>query len=220
MHNISSKLLSKPFLRIAGITMLGMLLLTPGVYAASYEEGEEYELITPSQPTTAGNKIEVVELFWYGCPHCYQFEPYINRWLKKKPANVEFVRMPGIFRPSWAILARAYYTAKVLGVLDKMHGAIFEATHELKRPLTSEAQLADFFAEHGVKKEEFSKVFRSFAVESKVRRAMDMSRRYGVKGVPAMIVNGKYRTGAVMAGNHANTLKVVDYLIKKESQSK
>ncbi len=220
MNKLSSSLNSTSLLRIMGILLLGMLFLSPATQAAKYEEGVDYELITPPQPTSTGKKIEVVELFWYGCPHCYQFEPYVNRWLKKLPENAEFVRMPGIFRPSWSLFARAYYTSIVLGVFDKTHSAIFEATHELKRPLTSEAQLAEFFAEQGVKKEDFSKVFRSFAVESKVRRATDMSRRYGVKGVPAMIVNGKYRTGAGMTGSHANTIKVVNFLIEKESQSK
>lgn len=186
--------------------------------AETYTEGKDYELVQPPQPTsTSGDKIEVVELFWYGCPHCYQFEPYVQRWLKKKPANVEFVRIPGIFRPEWAFLARTYYTEEVLGVTDKIHQSLFEAIHELRRPLNNEDAMADFFAEHGVKKEDFHRVFRSFAVESKVRRAMDMSHRYGANGVPTMIVNGKYRTSASQTGSHANTLKVVDFLIQKES---
>lgn len=207
------------YLRFLFVALASMMILSPAVIAATFEEGEEYELVTPAQPTTASSdKIEVVEVFWYGCPHCYQFEPFVNRWLKTKPKNVEFIRMPGIFRPAWALHARAYYTAQVLGVFNKVHDAIFEATHELKRPLTSEAALAEFFAEHGVNKEEFSKVFRSFAVDSKVRRATDMSRRYGISGVPALIVNGKYRTSGHMAGSNANAFKVVDFLIKKESK--
>jgi len=197
--------------------LFGLLIFSPILHAASFEEGEQYELVSPQQPTATGDKIEVIEMFWYGCPHCYQFEPFVNRWLKNKPANIEFIRMPAIFRPSWALHARAYYTAVVLGVLDKVHSAIFEATHELKRPLTTEAQMATFFEEQGVKKADFSKVFRSFAVESKVRRAMDMSRRYGIKGVPSLIINGKYRTGGHMAGGNANVFKVVNYLAEKET---
>lgn len=197
--------------------VLGMLFFMPLVNAATFEEGEEYELVTPAQPTTTGNKVEVVELFWYGCPHCYDFEPYIQRWKKNKPANAEFIAMPAIFRPEWALHARAYYTAAVLGVLDKMHDVIFETTHELKKHLHKEQDVAELFVKNGIKQEDFNKVFRSFAVETKVRRAMDMTRRYGAKGVPTMIVNGKYRTSASLSGSHANTIKVIDFLIKKES---
>lgn len=192
------------------------------VFAEEYVENTHYELVTPPQPTSTGNKIEVVEQFWYGCPHCYQFEPYVQKWLKTKPANVEFVRVPGIFRPEWALLGRAYYTEEALGVFDKTHDALFAAVHELKRKLETEDQLAAFFAENGVKDDDFRKAFRSFAVESKVRRAQEMSQRYGAKGVPTVIVNGKYRVGASMPGvqTHANVFKVVDYLIQKESAAK
>lgn len=191
-------------------------ILTNTVLAAVYQEGKEYELVTPPQPTTTGDKIEILELFWYGCPHCYKFEPYIQRWLKKKPAHVEFVRLPAILPPRWAFLARAFYTAQVLGVLDKINEPLFAAIHELKRSLDNEQALAGFFAEHGVAQQDFHRVFRSFAVDSKVRRAMDLSRRYGVRGVPSVIVNGKYRTSPGQAGGAANVLKVIDFLIKKE----
>ena len=216
--SLSNKLAS--LLSLTGTILLLTLITSPASFAAKYEAGEEYELVSPAQPTATGNKIEVVELFWYGCPHCYDFEPYIKRWLTNKPANAEFVRMPAIFRPEWALHARAYYTAVVLGVLDKVHDAIFETTHELKKPLNTEQDIAALFVKHGVKKADFSKVFRSFAVETKVRRSMDMTRRYGIKGVPSMIVNGKYRTSGHMAGSNANAIKVVNFLIKKESSAK
>jgi thiol:disulfide interchange protein DsbA len=201
---------------IGSVIVLAWVMSTP-VVAATYKEGEAYELVKPVQPTSSGNKVEVVELFWYGCPHCYQFEPYVKRWLKDKPENVDFVRIPGVFRPDWALYGRAFYTANIMGVFDKIHEPLFEAIHELKRPLSSEDALAKFFAEHGVDEQEFHKVFRSFTVESKIRRAMDLGKRYGANGVPTMIVNGKYRTSASSAGSHAEVLKVVDYLIKKES---
>jgi len=192
------------------------------LFAEEYAENSHFELVTPPQPTSTGNKIEVVEQFWYGCPHCYQFEPYVQKWLKTKPANVEFVRVPGIFRPEWAILGRAYYTQEALGIFDKTHELLFAAVHELKRKLETEDQVAAFFAENGVKDDDFRKAFRSFAVESKVRRAQEMSQRYGAKGVPTIIVNGKYRVGASMPGvqTNANVFKVVDYLIQKESAAK
>ena len=205
------------------VVAAALTLMTPtALFAETYVENTHYELVTPAQPTSSGDKVEVLELFWYGCPHCYQFEPYVQKWLKTKPANVEFGRIPGVFRPEWALFARAYYTQEALGVFDKTHEALFAAVHELKRKLETEDQLAAFFAENGVKDDDFRKAFRSFAVESKVRRAQEMSQRYGAKGVPTIIVNGKYRVGATMPGvqTHANVFKVADYLIQKESTAK
>jgi len=198
-------------------------LLIPGLVEAApeFKENVHYELVVPAQPTTtSGNKVEVVEMFWYGCPHCFHLEPYVNRWLKKKPANVEFVRIPAIFQPSWEMAARAYYTAEVLGVLDKTHSALFDAIHELKKHFSSDADYQKFFEEHGVSANDFKRVFRSFAVEAKIRRAKDMTERYGIHGVPSLIVNGKYRTGAQLAGSQANIFRVVNYLVGLESVKK
>lgn len=177
-----------------------------------------YEMVSPAQPTTSKDKIEVVELFWYGCPHCYKLEPYVERWLKRKPKNVKFVRMPGMFRTSWEIHGRAYYTAEVLGVVDKIHKPMFEAIHEQKRRMSDEGSIMALFKNHGVSNKDFKRVFRSFAVEAKLRRAKDMGKRYGISGVPALIVNGKYRTGAQSAGGNAKVFKVVNQLVKQESK--
>jgi len=179
--------------------------------------GQGYEMVTPPQPTTSKDKVEVVELFWYGCPHCFKLEPYVERWLKRKPKNVKFVRMPGMFRQSWEIHGRAYYTAEILGVVDKVHGAMFSAIHEQKRKMSDEGSIMAIFKNHGVSEKDFKRVFRSFAVETKIRRAKDMGRRYGIKGVPALIVNGKYRTSAHDAGGNAKVFKVVNKLVKQES---
>ncbi len=179
---------------------------------------KNYEMINPPQPTTSKDKIEVVELFWYGCPHCFTLEPYVERWLKRKPENVKFVRMPGVFRPSWEIHGRAYYTAEVLGVVDKVHKPMFEAIHEQKRSLSDEASIMALFKANGVSEKDFKRVFRSFAVETKLRRAKDMGQRYGVRGVPALIINGKYRTGVTESGGNAKVFKVVNDLVKMESK--
>lgn len=198
------------------------LILIPGVVSAAptYKEKIHYELVVPAQPTTTDKKVEVVEMFWYGCPHCNALEPYVNRWLKKKPANTEFVRIPAIFRPQWEQHARAYYTAEILGVLDKTHSALFDAIHQQKRHINTDEEIQKFFAEHGVSEKDFKRVFHSFAVEAKIRRAKDMSQRYGIRGVPALIVNGKYRTGAQLAGGNANIFRVVNFLVQKESKGK
>ncbi len=201
----------------ASLALLGASISSG--FAAPYQEGVHYERVDPPQPTSAApGQVEVVELFWYGCPHCYRLKPYTERWLKRKPANVKFVRMPGIFQPSWEIGARAYYTAEILGVVDKIHGAMFEAIHEQKRRMNSEAEILALFKQHGVAEKDFKRVFRSFAVETKLRRARDMGHRYGVRGVPAIIVNGKYRTGIGEAGGTARVFQVVNYLVQQESK--
>jgi len=201
--------------------LCSVALLPAFVNAAPlFSDNIHYESVVPAQPTSTGKKVEVVEMFWYGCPHCNSLEPYVERWLKKIPANAEFVRMPAIFRPQWEQHARAYYTAEILGVLDKIHSAMFEAIHGQKRKVDTDEEIKKFFMEHGVSDKDFSRVFRSFAVEAKIRRAKDMSQRYGIRGVPALIVNGKYRTSAQQAGGNAKIFRVVNFLVEKESQGK
>ena len=203
--------------------VIAMLVwMTPPV--AALDEGFEYVKVSTAQPTVSTKKIEVLELFWYGCPHCNDFEPYLNEWLKNKPDNVEFVRLPAIFRDSWVPHARAYYTAEALGVLDKTHIAFFHAVHKQKRRLLSEKDIGDFYVEQGVKREDFTKAWNSFLVQSRVKRAIGMTKRYGITGVPAMVVNGKYRTSAKEASIHdsdgpkyENVIKVVDWLVQRET---
>ncbi|MEJ2180684.1 MAG: thiol:disulfide interchange protein DsbA/DsbL [Gammaproteobacteria bacterium] len=204
---------------VIGICTLALL---PGlaIAAPSYKEKIHYELVMPAQPTSTDKKVEVVEVFLYTCPHCNNLEPYVHRWLKKIPPEAEFVRMPAVFQPKQELLARAYYAAEILGVLEKIHPAMFEAIHQQKRHFNTDADVQKLFVENGVSEKDFNRVFRSFAVEAKIRRAKDMSQRYGIPGVPALIVDGKYRTGARLAGGNANIFRVVDFLVAKESSTK
>lgn len=203
----------KPFFR----WLLPLLLVPALAQAADFQEGINYTRIIPPQPTESKGKIEVVELFWYGCPHCHRFQPYLERWAKQAPADVQYRRMPATLAEHWTILARAYYTAEALGVLDKTHKALFDAIHAQKRRLDTEERLADFFAEHGVSKDDFKKTFTSFAVEAKVRRAAEMTRRYNTEATPSVVVNGKYIINSGQADGNFNTmLKVIDYLVDKE----
>ncbi len=203
---------------IRSFAVFACLLTLPWlVQAEEYLEGVHYERIEPPQPTATGSKVEVRVVFWYGCPHCYRFEPYMERWLRNKPKEAQLVHMPGIFRPLWELHARAYYTMELLGVVDKLHKPLFDAMHLERRRLDNEQALEDFFAEHGVAREDFRKTFRSFAVETRVRQAKLLTRRYGIDGVPAVIVNGKYRLNNGMTGGPAETLKVINYLVKLES---
>jgi thiol:disulfide interchange protein DsbA len=187
--------------------------------APQIEEGFQYQLVIPPQPTTASTgRVEVVELFWYGCPHCYHFEPYLERWVADRADNVDFVRIPSVLNPSWVPLARAYYTAEVLGVVDQVHRPLFDAIHRDKRRIDTEEDIANFFAEHGVDKEKFRQTFHSFAVETKLNRSKVLAQRYGGSGVPAIVIQGKYRTSGDLAGSYENIVAVIDYLVAKESE--
>lgn len=196
--------------------LLISVLLTGPLAAAEYSEGMQYLRLANPQPTSVADKVEVVELFWYGCPHCFDLEPHIRQWLETKPDDVEFVRMPAVLGPGWELLGKGFYTAELLGVEDRIHPALFEALHVKKQKINDEAALQDFFVNHGVSAEDFRKTFASFAVSVKLNNARAMTRRYAITGVPTLIVNGKFSTGGRQAGSNANIIKVVDYLVARE----
>ena len=177
---------------------------------------DPYTRIVPAQPTQAIDKIEVLEVFWYGCPHCYEFEPYVEKWLQSKAEDVEFRRMPGIFSKNWIPHARAYFTAEKLSVLDIIHSSLFEALHEEKKRLYTEDELKDFFVSKGIDGDEFTEVYNSSEVETKFKQAFVMGQRYKITGVPAVIINGKYMTSGSLAGSYDNLLKTIDDLVDKE----
>ncbi len=202
--------------------LLALLLPLAALSAHAAEEiyeGFQYaRLETPVEPAaSAAGKVEVVELFWYGCGHCNSFEPFLHEWLQRKPQHVEFIRIPAIFNSNqWRLHARAYYTAEVLGIVDKIHTPMFNALHQQKRLLNTEQQLAAFFAEFGIEQKKFLDTFKSFAVDVKVNRAERLTQRYGISGVPAMVVAGKYRTDGPMAQSYQGMLNVVDHLVARE----
>lgn len=201
--------------------LLPLLLLPALAQSAEFEEGRNYTRIVPPQPTESKGKIEVVELFWYGCPHCHRFQPYLERWAKQLPADVDYRRMPAVLADHWTILARAYYTAEALGVLNKTHKALFDAIHAQKRRLDTEDRIMEFFAEQGVSNDDFKKTFNSFAVEAKVRRAQEMTRRYNTEATPSVVINGKYIVNSGQVDGNFNTMiKVMDFLIDKERAEK
>jgi len=179
--------------------------------------GYNYEMVTPPQPTQSKGKIEVLEIFWYGCPHCFHFEPVLEKWLKSKPDDVEFRRMPGIFRKNWMPHAKAFYAAEKLGILDKIHTPLFNAIHrDNKRLFTDDAILNFIDGLDDVDGKAFRKAYNSYSVESEVKQAMRLSRAYGIRGVPSMIINGKYWSSGSLAGSYPEMLKVVDALVDKE----
>jgi protein dithiol oxidoreductase (disulfide-forming) len=186
---------------------------------ASYVAGKHYDAIMPAEAPGAPGTVEVVELFWYGCPHCYEFEPYIARWLESKPADITFRRVPALFNQSWVPAARAYYVAEILGVTEKLHGAIFDGIHKQRRRLQTDEGFQALFVEQGVSAADYDGAAKSFAMEGKIKQAMNYTRATQITGVPAVIVNGKYRTSAGQAGSYEEMLKVVDWLVAKEKSA-
>src|SRR3989304_47558 len=174
-----------------------LAVLSPSLSAQS--PAETYKVIRPAQPTRSSDKVEVLEVFFYGCIHCYNLEPFVKQWLENKPADVEFYRMPVVFRDDYKPLAQAYYTAEKLGVLDKIHEQLFSAIHKDQRQLFTEGPLKEFFIEQGVDGDEFTRIFNSAEITTKVRQAEVMGRRYMIASIPTVIVNGKYLTSPAQA---------------------
>ncbi len=199
------------------VLFLALALLLTLPVRAEYDEGIEYKRITPPVPTEVpAGKIEVVELFWYGCPHCFRFEPMLEAWVKKLPDDVVFRRVPAVFNPLWALHAKAYYTAELLKVLDRMHPILFDAIHVRRQKLNSPAAIRKLFVDNGVDGKAFDQVFNSFAVDVKLRRAAELTRRYGIDGVPTLVVQGTFRTDGPLASGHEGMLRITDYLIDRE----
>ncbi len=199
------------------LVLLFLLVNSTVLQASGYAEGVEYKELPP-QPTDTGDKIEVLEFFWYGCPHCYTFEPYIKAWKKTKPANVEFVRVPAIFRPDWEVQARTYYALSNMGVIEDLHEKIFAAIHTDKKRLDKKATLTDFVVKNGVDRKKFEEEYNSFSVDTMVRKAKKKQTAYKIQGVPAIVVNGKYLSSGSMSGSYENLVKILDFLVAKESK--
>lgn len=209
--------------RLKHLAMLCLLLpLTFTISAASaaqgdkYKAGTHYEVLETPVRTSDPKRIEVAEVFWYGCSHCFSFEPMVSTWASQLPEDVNFVHSPAIWHKNMELHARAYYTAKALKVLDSVHLAIFEAMNLKKDKLASKKAIGKIFVAQGVDLDKFNKTFDSFGVVSATKQADARQRSYGIKGTPEMVVNGKYRLSAKMAGGQGKMLKVADYLIKLE----
>jgi thiol:disulfide interchange protein DsbA len=206
-------------------TLFAMVLLLSGAALVSaqpalYIEGTHYDTIAEPVRTVDANKIEVTEVFWYGCPHCYEFEPLLESWVSKLPSDVVFVRSPGMWEELMKTHAQIYYTAMELDVFDKIHSVAFNEIHKKGNYLQTPEAIRAMFVAQGVDGAAFDKAWASFQVNSAVRQADTRMRAYGVRGVPNLIVNGKYRiTTGTAVPTQADMLKVVDFLITKERGS-
>ncbi len=202
------------------IFIAAMLAMAGFTVRADIQPGKEYELLSPPQAVETGKKIEVLEIFSYACPHCFNLEPDLNNWVGQLPKDVEFRRLPAIFHESWMPLAKAFYTFEALGMTDKLHGEFFKAIHVQHLRVDDEVTLFDWVEKRGINRKSFADTYYSFAIQSKAMRAKQLSKDYGINGVPAVIVDGKYRTYVSLGGGHAGMLNVVDQLIKRARQER
>ena len=191
-----------------GITALGAPL---AVRAQQLRPGTDYAVLKPELPVEAQGKIEVLEFFWYGCPHCYGLEPLLETWLQKLPADTQFKRIPAVFNERWAKDAAIFYALEASGHLERLHRPLFDAIHRDALKTDNGQALGQWLTKNGVDTKKFDEVGRSFSVQSKVRRAAQLSAAYRIEGTPAMAVHGRYTVGTDRG--HAAMLATVDYLI-------
>jgi thiol:disulfide interchange protein DsbA len=186
-----------------------------------FSDGRHYKSLVPAQPTSSPpDKIEVAEVFMFSCPHCYNFEPHIQQWLENKASYVEFVRIPANFNSLAREHSRAYYAAVQLGVAEEIMTPFFREFHINRKPLNTPDRLAAFFSRFDVSEEDFLKAFNSFEVDSRVRQADKLTRRYQVTGVPAVVINGKYVSAADMTGGYENLTALMDDLAAQEKSAR
>jgi protein dithiol oxidoreductase (disulfide-forming) len=184
----------------------------------NWVEGTHYFKITPSLKVFSdSSKVQVNELFWYGCGHCFDFEPALKDWKKSINPSIEFIRTPAVFDHKWAPHARAFYTAKKLKILNDIHAELFNALHVRKEKIYNQKQLRAFFLKHGIKEDVFDEIYNSFEIDASLRKAMSLTRASGIGGVPSILINGQYRTSVRNTGSFESLLNVVDYLAAKET---
>ena len=176
-------------------------------------EGTHYVRLTPPAPTGAPGKIEVLEFFWYGCPHCNAFEPRLQAWVKKQPADVAFKRVPVAFRDEFVPQQRLYYALEAMGKVEQLHAKVFEAVHVNHEPTNREDLILAWAGKQGLDTAKFKELYDSFAVSTKARRATQLQDAFKVQGVPAIGVAGRYYTDATLSGSMDRALQVTDYLI-------
>jgi len=178
-------------------------------------EGHDYTRVKNPQPLATGNKVEVLEFFWYRCPHCFQLEPAINTWMKTLPKDAQMRRVPAVFREDWMPGAKLYYTLEQMGRLGTLHAKVFDAYHLENINLNDPAVLGNWIAKQGVDRKKFEGVYNSFSTQSKATQGARLASAYAITGVPAFIIDGKYATSVSMTGSEARLFEVLDQLIVK-----
>jgi thiol:disulfide interchange protein DsbA len=200
----------------------GVLLLAAGTASAAavqLQPGVNYKVLQPAQPTSVGpGKVEVVEVFWYACGHCYLLEPRLEAWQRNgKPANAELVRLPATWNNTLKTHARLFYAMELLGK-QNLNNEIWREINVKGNRLDTPAAIEAFFTSRGVSKADFQKAFAGFAIDTKVAKAEDLNRRYRIASTPTVVVNGKYMTDVSMAGGEDQLFDVINALVARESR--
>jgi protein dithiol oxidoreductase (disulfide-forming) len=209
-RNFSASLLG------ASLTGAGLALTTPARAQGGPVEGTHFVRLSQPLPAPAHGKLEVVEFFWYGCPHCNDFEPALEAWTKTLPADVVFRRAPVAFRPEpHGTHQRLYFAIETMGLIPTLHRKVFYAMHNERKMLDKPADISAFVTKNGVDSAKFMDVFNSFSVQTKARQAHQLSEAYKIDGVPALGVQGRFYTSGSLAGSNDRALAVVDHLLKR-----
>ena len=203
--------------RLLGRSVMALVVfaMLAGSASAQLVEGKNYVRLSNPQPVETGNKIEVVEFFSYGCPHCAALEPYLDKWLDNLPPDAAFRRVPVMFHPDWAQLAKVYYTLDAMGEAGKLSPEVFKAIHQQNVNLSDKNKFFDWAASKGLDRKKVEEVFSSFAIDGKVKRALQLAQEYHIEGVPTVIVDGKFMTSSDRVGTHANLPPAITELVAK-----
>lgn len=201
---------------LVSVSMLALFSAPAIAQDEAFLEGGQYEVLNNIQAVSTGDKIEVLELFWYRCPHCNTLEVPLQEWLKNgKPEYAEYVAFPAVLSTRWEPEARSFYTLEALDLLDELHGKLFYAIHSEHRQLGSAESFAEWVEEQGYSAQDVLDTYESFAVNTKLNYAKTMTRNYDIQGVPAIIVDGKYRTSVSQAGDYDTLFEVINFLVEK-----
>lgn len=184
------------------------------------EEGFDYRILPIAQPVETKGKVEVIEFFWYGCPHCFDFETELSAWVKRQPKDVVFRRVPVAFRDDFMPHSQLFYALEAMGKGDAFNEKVMYAMHKENKRLLTENEIADWVASQGIDRNTFLATYRSFAVISKARAAKQMAEAYRIDGVPTIVMQGKYVTSPSIAGSKAKAIVVMDFLVEKIRKDK
>jgi thiol:disulfide interchange protein DsbA len=198
--------------------LVAVLLFISGAALAEAQLGKDYSLLNPAQPAST-KKIEVLEFFFYGCSHCFHLHPLLSAWEKTMPKDVEMILVPTVFRDTWEPMANTFYALESMGQLQLVHDALYRAWNEENMALVDADKIADFVAKHGVDRAKFTAAYNSFSMQSKVTRAKQMIRSYGINGTPTLVVDGKYVIEGLQPEDTIRALKEVIVMARKEHRS-
>ncbi|WP_158527258.1 thiol:disulfide interchange protein DsbA/DsbL [Pelagibaculum spongiae] len=198
------------------LLVLGLFFFSSLVLAEAFEEGEHYKLVPkPDQSSPLGQKIEVAEFFWYGCPHCFKLEPRIHKWSQNLADDVVFTQTPALFGKLWILHGAVYYTGKALGLGEDFHQALFDEIQVKKNRLETEEKVLAFFQRFGKTPQQVSSTMNSIVVRQQLDKANQRAKSYGLQGVPTTVIDGRYETSPAITGDFSVYFRVMNYLIEK-----